>query len=87
VSALRAIAHPMAELPGSRPSKAHEVIHAVSDHDIKIGWITRKASGPLCGALAQLTVPEPGLFPAEVTCRSCLAIATADHIEITGGAR
>jgi hypothetical protein len=75
----------MAELPGSRPSTPREVIHAVSDHEIKIGWVTRPASGPLCGVMIRLTVPEPGLFPAVVTCRSCLAITAADHIEITGG--
>lgn len=85
MSAATLTAHPMAELPGSRPSKNHEVIHAVSDQEIKIGWVIRPASGPLCGAMVRLAVPEPGLFPAVVTCRFCLAIAMADHIEIIGG--
>ncbi len=85
MTAVTLTAHPMAELPGSRPSKAREVIHAVSDHEIKIGWVTRPASGPLCGAMVLLAAPEPGLFPAVVTCRPCLAIAAADHIDITGG--
>lgn len=76
-------AYPMAELPGSRPSKNREVIHAVSDHEIKIGWVIRPAAGPLCGAMVRLAAPEPGLFPAVVTCRSCLAIAAGDHIEIS----
>jgi hypothetical protein len=77
-------AHPMAELPGSRPSKAREVIHAVCDDDAKIGWATRPGGGPLCGAFARLSVPEPGLFPAVVNCRPCLAVAAAGQIEIGG---
>jgi hypothetical protein len=85
VSAATVTAHPMAELPGSRPSKTREVIHAVSDHDVRIGWVTRPASLPLCEVIVQLAVPEPGLFPPVVTCRLCLAIAAREHIEITGG--
>jgi len=76
-------AHPMAELPGERPSVRREVIHAVSDHDVTIGWVTRRATLPLCEALVHLTEPEPGLFPPVVTCRLCRAIAAAEHIEIT----
>lgn len=76
-------AHPMAELPGSRSSVKREVIHAVSDHDVTTGWVTRRASLPLCEAITHLAEPEPGLFPPVVTCRPCRAIAAAEHIEIS----
>ena len=76
------IARPMAELPGSRPSRTGQVVHAVCDQQVKVGFIMRPARAPLCGAPVRLAAPEPGLFPAVVTCHACLAIARAENIEI-----
>jgi hypothetical protein len=89
VPAARVTAYPMAELPGSRPSKTREVIHAAAAGDVSVGWVTRPAGGPLCGAVTarMLTKPRPGLFAPLVTCRSCLAVADTAGIDLTVGSR
>ncbi len=80
-------AHP-ARQPWLRGS---EVIHAVADQPVTIGRsgagallcpVTRSAGEPLCGTGALLGPVEPGLFPPEITCRTCARVAAAEHVQI-----
>ena len=70
-------ARPMQQTFRGRP-----VVHAAAHQQIS-GGMGYAPGEALCGSLAELAECEPGLFPPTITCQRCLAVAAADHIEIT----
>ena len=63
-----------------------ERYHAVADQPVPIrrfafGDLIRAAGQALCGAAPVGDCP-PGLFPPQVTCPACRAIAAAEHVQI-----
>jgi hypothetical protein len=62
------------------------IVHAAANQQISSGMGYAPGEA-LCGSLAELAECEPGLFPPQITCRRCMAIAAAEDIEITGGQR
>lgn len=63
-----------------------ETYHAIADQPVPItrfsfGDLTRGPGEALCGTAPVEDCP-PGLFPAQVTCAACLAIAGREHVRI-----
>ncbi|MHB1593879.1 MAG: hypothetical protein ACYCO9_06385 [Streptosporangiaceae bacterium] len=71
-----------------QPWQRTEIIHAVADQPVTISHagtlcpVTRPAGEPLCGTGAPLGPAGRGLFPPEVTCRSCARIAERENVQI-----
>lgn len=68
--------------PMQQDFRGRIVIHAAAERQSSIGMGYAPGEA-LCGSLAELAECEPGLFPPEVTCQRCLAVAAAKHIEVT----
>ena len=74
------------EPAGHRISKRipRDVYHLVASQRVRLGSVTCGAGEPLCGTEAALLPCPDGLFPPSVTCHICAAIATREHISISG---
>ena len=59
----------------------HAVLTGGPARILRIGYLTRHRGEALCGA-APLGDCPAGLFPPEVTCPACQAIAASCHIQI-----
>lgn len=61
-----------------------EAYHAVVDGPpVQLGVITRSRGEALCGATPLGGCPD-GLFPPQVSCPACLAIAAREGVRIGG---
>ena len=65
--------------------RVREAYHAIADHAVKVGFITRAPGTALCGSSGPWADIPDALFPPVVTCRACQHITTNEHITITGG--
>jgi len=59
--------------------------HIVPDQAAVVAGDRFGAGEPLCGAIGEVFDPPDGLFPAEVTCESCLMVADRHNIKARGG--
>lgn len=65
--------------------RVREAYHAITDHAVKVGFITRRPGTALCGAPGPWADIPDALFPPVVTCRACQHITAKGHITVTGG--
>jgi hypothetical protein len=78
---------------GTTPAgrRARQQYHVILDQAATIGGdgqprlIGRYAGEPLCGTTGEVLDPPIGLFPAEVSCVSCSAIAVRQQIKVRRG--
>jgi hypothetical protein len=65
--------------------RVKEAYHAITDHPVRVGILTRWPGDALCGSPGPWADIPDGLFPPHVSCRTCLHITANEHIRITGG--
>ena len=59
--------------------------HIVPDRASTVAGDRFGAGEPLCGVIGDVFDPPAGLFPAEVTCESCLMVAARHNIKARSG--
>jgi hypothetical protein len=74
------------EPAGPRVSRRipQDVYHLVAGEPVRLGSVTCRPGEPLCGVTAELLPCPDGLFPPQVTCHVCAAIAAREGISVAG---
>ena len=70
--------------PARQGQRYRERYHAVADHAVKLGLITREPGQALCGLTGPWTDAPVGLFPPLVSCPACRSFVASEGISIGG---
>jgi hypothetical protein len=65
--------------------RARAQYHIVPDRAATVAGDCFGAGEPLCGVTGEIFDPPVGLFPAEVSCESCLMVAGRHGVKVPGG--